>query len=107
MQKNWTVGAKLGISFACLAVVMVALGIASLRTSSQLSAEVERAVNVVARTQVLAGHSATATANMDVHCSSRTRRSPTRSSTNRRNRNWQAASASFPASWRVPRPAGA
>ncbi|HYO79995.1 MAG TPA: methyl-accepting chemotaxis protein [Bryobacteraceae bacterium] len=67
MRKQWTIGAKLGASFGCLVALVVLLGAASLRMSGQLSNELEKAVNVVARMQLFAGQAATASANMEAY----------------------------------------
>ena len=60
MTKQWTLGRKLAISFGCLVALVTVLGGVSLRMSSQLSSELERAVKTVARTQLLAGQAAAA-----------------------------------------------
>lgn len=65
MGKKWTIGAKLGATLASVIGIAVLLGAASLRTSGQLSLELEHAVGVVARTQLLAGQAATASATME------------------------------------------
>jgi methyl-accepting chemotaxis protein/methyl-accepting chemotaxis protein-1 (serine sensor receptor) len=65
MQKQWTLGRKLAFSFGGLVVLVIVLGAVSLRMSAQLSHDLDRAVKTVARTQLLAGQAATATANME------------------------------------------
>jgi methyl-accepting chemotaxis protein/methyl-accepting chemotaxis protein-1 (serine sensor receptor) len=67
MMKKATIGVKLGAAFGCLLAVTVVLGAALVRMTGDLTSELERAVNVVARTQLLAGHTATATAKMAVY----------------------------------------
>jgi methyl-accepting chemotaxis protein len=64
MSRSTSIGVKLGVAFGGLLAVVAILGVASVRMSGDLSRELDRAVNVVARTQLLAGHAATATANM-------------------------------------------
>jgi methyl-accepting chemotaxis protein len=65
MAKKWTIGVKLGVSFGSLFAVAVLLGLASLQATSRLGSDLERAINVVARTQFLAGQAATASAAME------------------------------------------
>jgi methyl-accepting chemotaxis protein len=59
-------GTKLTISSACLLALMMVLGGFSLRFSSELASELERAVKIVARKQLLAGQISTATAEMRI-----------------------------------------
>jgi methyl-accepting chemotaxis protein len=65
MTKNKTLTAKLTASFAALIALVVILGGMSLRTTSSLSAQVERAVTTVARSQLVAGRISTAAAQME------------------------------------------
>lgn len=67
MRKQWTIGAKLGISFASVLALVIVMGVASLQMSGDLSNELERAVKVVAQSQLLAGQMAAATASMEAH----------------------------------------
>lgn len=65
MSRQWTLGRKLAISFGGLVALVTVLGCVSLRMSTRLSSELERAVKTVARTQLLAGQAAAACANME------------------------------------------
>jgi methyl-accepting chemotaxis protein/methyl-accepting chemotaxis protein-1 (serine sensor receptor) len=65
MNHKATIGVKLGVSFGCLLGLLLLLGSASLYLSAGANAEIERAVNVVARAQSLAGQAATAAAEME------------------------------------------
>ena len=65
MSRRMTIGLKLGIAFGGLLGLVVLLGCASLYMSNDASTELERAVNVVARAQALAGQAATAAAEIE------------------------------------------
>jgi methyl-accepting chemotaxis protein len=65
VKKNWTLDAKLTASFGAIIGLVVVLGGMSVRTTTTLSAELERAVSTLARTQLVAGRIATAAAQME------------------------------------------
>ncbi len=65
MNKNWTIGTKLGASFGCVLALVLIMGGAALQTSSKLGQELDRAVKVVARTELAAGEAASAAASME------------------------------------------
>ncbi len=63
-MKQWTIGKKLLVSFGAIFALVVLLGGASLRITSTLRAELDRAVKVTARRQLNAGKLSTAAEHM-------------------------------------------
>ncbi|MGH9627626.1 MAG: methyl-accepting chemotaxis protein [Bryobacteraceae bacterium] len=64
MRKQLTLGTKLMASFGALILLVLVVGITSLRVSSDLSSDLDNAVNVIAKMQLLAGQISTATSDM-------------------------------------------
>lgn len=64
MRKKWTLIAKLQLSFTVIVGLAILVGGLSFLYSTRLSSELQRAVDVVARRQLLAGQISTAAADM-------------------------------------------
>lgn len=64
MNTKSTIGTKLGIAYGVMLVLVLLLGIASLKINSNLGAELTKAVTVTARKQMLAGQILAAVAQM-------------------------------------------
>jgi methyl-accepting chemotaxis protein len=62
---NATIGAKLLISSSAMLALVLIMGLTSLKVSSGLSKELDNAVNLIARKQLLAGQISTAAADMN------------------------------------------
>jgi len=63
-MRNWTVSKKLLVSFGAIFALVVILGATSLRINTSLKGELDRAVKVTARRQLLAGKLSTAAEGM-------------------------------------------
>ncbi|MBC8164546.1 MAG: MCP four helix bundle domain-containing protein [Bryobacteraceae bacterium] len=63
-MKNWTIGKKLLASFGSIIALVVILGVVSLQINTTLRGELDRAVKITARRQLLAGKLSTAAEGM-------------------------------------------
>jgi methyl-accepting chemotaxis protein len=64
VKTNATIGAKLMVSFGAMVALVLILGVGSFKVIGDLSAELDRAVNVIARKQLMAGQISTAASDM-------------------------------------------
>jgi len=64
VSRSKTIGTKLMCSFGAMLAAVLILGLSSLKVSSSVSRQLEEAVNVIAKKQLLAGQISTAAADM-------------------------------------------
>ena len=67
MKNNWNIGTKLTVSLASVLLVAVGLGGLSVKLSNDLGTDLESAVKVLAKKQVLAGRISTTASDMTAH----------------------------------------